>query len=394
MTLFKDLRLLLILFISLRVMLLMAFQPLGDQSGMTLNGDYFAFFRLAGLTNTLGAPFEAWWSEYPPIWTWLYVGVYRLTGENFSAFVWGMYLLLLAADTGALILVRAIGIRLHGEDMGVAIGWIYALLGMPLIISWWTFEALVVVWLLLGLWWLINGRDLPSALAVSIGALTKLTPALLFGAVLRYRSRIAAARYIGIAVGLFALVYVPLLLGNPAMTLPSLTAQFGKASNQTVWALLDGNYGTSHFGRLEERADPPNAARLNGNPSIIPAWVRLGVAGMIGLIVFITTRRSDAEGIVSFTAITLLIFFLQAQAWSPQWLAQILPLLLLCFPNRVGVLLLLALCMASLAEYPTLFVRTSDGILSGTLVPPFILLVVFRTLLLSTFCVMLYRQLR
>jgi hypothetical protein len=180
------------------------------------------------------------------------------------------------------------------------------------------------------------------------------------------------------------------------MTLPSLTAQSGKASYQTVWALLDGNYRTGNFGPVQERFDPANAGKLVGSPAVIPGVVRLGVAALIGAFVLWRTRRFDDRGLVAFVAITLLIFFLQSQGWSPQWLAQIIPLVLLCFPTRDGVTAVVLISLVTFAEYPFLFIRTGDtgGVITGNLMMPFVALVLARTAILIGICVALYKRLR
>src|SRR5262249_44192123 len=153
---------------------------------------------------------------------------------------------------------------------------------------------------------------------------------------------------------------------------------------------------TGNFGPAESRLDPAQASVLQGNPAKVPGWLRLSVAGAIGLWVFMRTRRFDEKGLVAFAAITLLIFFLQAQGWSPQWLAQIVPLVLLCFPTRDGVVITLLLTLLTFAEYPFLFVRTGDtgGAISGPLMLPFVLIVVARTAILVGICIALYRKLR
>ena len=129
---------------------------------------------------------------------------------------------------------------------------------------------------------------------------------------------------------------------------------------------------------------------------MIPGVVRLGAAALIGAFVFWRTRRFDARGLVAFVAITVLIFFLQAQGWSPQWLAQIVPLILLCFPTRDGVTTVVLLSLVTFAEYPFLFIRTGDtgGTITGSLVLPFVTLVLARTAILIGVCVALYRRLR
>ncbi len=396
-----DERLLLILFIALRLTLLLAYQPVlltGGERGLAAGGDFQTYFQIAALSDRLGAPFRDWWSEFPPVWSFLTVLIYQAQGTNanYGAFALLLALFMLAVDAGNLLLLRRLGAHLHGLNTGLALAWIYAVLAAPLILAYWTFEPLVTLWLLLGLWWLLNGRESRSAAAAALGALTKFTPALLLGAAWRFRSPRQAAGYTVIVIGLFGLAYLPLFAQNAAMTLPSLTAQFNKASYQTVWALLDGNYRTGSFGPLSDRADPAKANVTLGRPAVIPGWARLGAALAIGLWIFARVRRYDDRGLAAFVTLTLLIFFLQAQGWSPQWLSQIIPLVLLCFPTRDGVLVAAVLGLVVFVEYPFLFIRTGDtgGAITGALITPFALLVLARTAILVGLCVGLYRKLR
>lgn len=401
-SLLADFRLLLILFIAFRIMLLMVYQPLllaNVERGITAGGDYLNYYQIASLSDSAGLPFRDWWSEFPPVWSYLSVLLYQLSGGargNYTSFALFTGLIMLAFDAGNLVLIRKIGSRLHGTNTGMALAWIYAITLAPLVFTFWNFEPLVAFFLLLGLWWLLVKRDNRSAVAAAIGALTKFTPALVLGAVWRFRERATALRYTGIIAAVFGGVYLLLFLQNASMTLPSLTAQFNKASYQTVWALIDGNYRTGNFGPLEDRLDPAKAATVQGNPTRIPGWLRLGIAAAIGLFVFVRTRRFDDRGLVAFVAITLLIFFLQAQGWSPQWLVQIIPLLLLCFPTSNGVLAVVMLSLVTFAEYPFLFIRTGDtgGEITGALVMPFTILVLVRTGILVSACIALYQRLR
>jgi hypothetical protein len=303
---------------------------------------------------------------------------------------------MLACDVANLLMVRRIGTRLHGAGMGAALAWVYALLLAPTVFIWWTFEPLVAFFLLWGVAELIDRRDTRAGIAALIGALVKFTPALVLGAAWRFRPIGRAVRVTAIAAGGFALVYAVLYSQFPGNTLASLTAQFNKASYQTVWALIDGNYRTGNFGTIQERLDPANAALLNGNPAVVPGVIRLGAALAIGALIFFTTRRRDDRGLVAFVTLALLIFFLQAQGWSPQWLMQIAPLLLLCFPDRTGMLGLLLLTGTVFIEYPFLFIRTGDtgGVIAGSLVMPFTVLVMARTLILIGFAIALYVDLR
>lgn len=399
-TLFSDWRLLVILFVAFRLGMLLVYQPLlieGSERGITAGGDFLTYYHLGALSEDGLLPFRDWWSEFPPIPSWLNVIAYQLAGRaSYTGFAVLYGVLMLACDVGNLALLRKLGIRLHGAQTGMALAWIYALMLAPAVLQWWTFEPLVAFLLLLSLNWLLAEKNSLSAAAAGVGALVKFTPALILGAVFRFRVMGVALRYLGIVAAIFASVYVVLMLQNGQMTMPSLTAQFSKSSYQTVWALIDGNYRTGNFGPVSERLDPSAASQLVGNPSVIPAWLRLGIAILLGLFVYVRTRRFDDRGLVAFVAITLLIFFLQAQGWSPQWLAQLLPLLLLCFPTRDGIMALVILCLAVFAEYPFLWLRTGDtgGVITGSLLMPYAILVIARTVLLAGFGFGLYRKLR
>lgn len=402
-----DFRLLVILFIAFRVMMLMVYQPLlinDVERGVGAQGDRLYHYQLAQLTGKGDYPFLDWWSEFPPVWYTLTTLVYQSQGEAVDYSTWSilMAFIVLSFEVGNLILIRAIGAHLHGDITGMGLTWVYALLFAPLVFVFWNFESLVAFFLLLGIYFILKQRDIRGGLAIGLGALTKFTPALIFGALVRYQKPRRFVKIGVVAVGVFALVYAVLIANASAndkdirFVTTSLTAQFGKASYQTVWALLDGNYRTGNFGSVESHYDLSAADTLYGNPPVIPSWIRLAVAGVIGLFIFITTRRYDDKGFVAFVTITVIIFFLQAQGWSPQWLAQIIPLMLLCFPTKNGILTSLILAGVAFIEYPVLFIRTGDtgGEIMGALVAPFVALILIRTLILVLLCVGLYLKLR
>ncbi len=399
--LLADRRLLVILFISLRLILLITYLPIftaGSERGVTAGGDFFYYFQLGGLSADGLLPFRNWWSEFPPIPAFMFTAIYTLLGANanYTSFAMLLGLIMVGFDTGNLLLIRTIGTRLHGGAIGTALAWVYTVAAAPLIFVWWNFEPMVAFFLLLSISALLAKRDARSAVWAAVGALVKFTPAVILGAVWRFRPTTKALLYTLIIVIIFGVVYGLLFAQNAAMTLPSLTAQFNKASYQTVWALIDGNYRTGNFGTVFDHLDPARANDLVGNPAVIPSIVRLMVAAGIGAFVFARTRRFDDKGLVAFTSITLLIFFLQAQGWSPQWIAQIAPLILLCFPTRDGILIVVLLSVLTFAEYPFLFIRTGDtgGVITGVLVTPFVMIIVLRTLILVGVCVALYRRLR
>jgi hypothetical protein len=272
----------------------------------------------------------------------------------------------------------------------------YGLLAAPLVLTWWTFEPMVTFAILLALDQLIVKRETRSALATAFGGLTKLWPVAMIAIFARFHSIQKTIRYALIA-GIITVMGIGAVFAiNREFGAASLLAQFNKASYGTVWALIDQNYKTGNFGPVQDRFEVAKAYELQGNPAVIPSWLRLIVFGGIGLFVFATVRRFDARGMLAFTAITITIFFLWAQGWSPQWMTTLIILILLNFPTRTGVLTVLALSFASFVEFPVLFMRTAEteGTLSGGQIPIFTALVLFRTALLIGFAVGLYRVLR
>ncbi len=167
--------------------------------------------------------------------------------------------------------------------------------------------------------------------------------------------------------------------------------QLNKASAETIWALADGNYKTGILN--PDHLDPASASQLQGNRAAIPVWLRTAIFGVIGLYVFATTRRRDDRGVMAFVGISFALFYLWSPNWSPQWQVTLIPLILLNFPSRNGVMLVLGLGFVSFIEYPVLFART-NGEISGPLLPIFVLLILIRTVMLIGFAVALYRRLR
>ncbi|MGB1285990.1 MAG: glycosyltransferase 87 family protein [Aggregatilineales bacterium] len=401
--LLSDFRLLLILFVTFRLVMFIAYQPFfidEVERGIGVGGDRLYHYQLASFAEDGLLPFRDWWSEFPPLWYGITTGTYLLTGDSYDTWSLLLAFVMLAAEAGNLILMRGIGSKLHGRSTGMALAWVYALLIAPAIFMWWNFDSLVTLFLLLGLYYLIHQKHIRSGIMIAIGALFKFVPFLLFGALLRFRDVQTAGRTIAVALAVFMLAYLPLFAVNSEFTAISLTAQFGKPSYQTVWALIDGNYGTGNFGSVESHlsANGVTDGVDDKEPATIPGILRLGIAAAIGTFVFWRTKRFDDIGLVAFVGITLLIFYLQSQGWSPQWLTQILPLLLLVFPTRNGVLIAVMLSILAFAEYPFIFIRTAET--GGEVLPshpmflPWVMVIGLRTLMMLGICIAYYQKLR
>lgn len=410
--LISDFRLLVLMFITLRITLAMVYQPnvidrfdeTGElvpiERGLTALGDFGYYFQFARLSDEGLLPYRDYWYEFPPVWSTVFIGLYRLLAirgpVDYSPWATSLGLILVAADVGVLVLLRRLACRLHGEGTGNAMAWAYALLAAPLILTWWTFETLVALAILAALVALVEGRFDRSAGAVVTGALTKYVPLVVLPAVWRFFPWRRALRYtliVGTLVGLgLGLVFA---WGGELGT-ASITAQYRKASYETVWALIDGNWRTGIFPGPEAHFDPAVASEPLGNPAVIPGPVRLIPFAAIGLWIFTRRLRQDAYGVVAFVSVTIVLFFLWSQGWSPQWVVTLIPLILLSFPMRNGVLICALLTVLAFFEYPVLFMRTgdTDGVISGALVVPYVAIILMRTGLLIGLAVALVQRLR
>src|SRR5690606_5748817 len=138
----------------------------------------------------------------------------------------------------------------------------------------------------------------------------------------------------------------------------SLGSQAGKGSWETVWALLDGNLGTGNFGPLAERFDPAAALQPQGNPPVVPPWLTLILAGLLGLGLYLRLPRGGPRSAAAFLGMAWCIFLLWSPGWSPQWVLYLLPLIMLVLPEKLGSLMAVTFVLVNLLEWPLLLSRS------------------------------------
>jgi len=344
------------LFLSFRLMLLMAYPV----DYLTHYGDYMHYFNLARLTDKGFYPYLHYWCEFPPLFPLLSISIYRAIarlGLGFTSYATALALVMLGFELGNLVLIYLLARLLYGHKAWKVAG-LYSLLLPPLLFACWTFEPMVLFFSLLAFYWFLRGREVSSALILGLGAMTKYTPFLFLAPVWRYSSPGRALRYTLIVLLICLLVLGPLFVRSPDYTLASLAAQPCKSSWETVWALIDGNYDTGNFGPIRDRFVPSKAFTPLHNPSRIPWWLTTLAFGLVYLYFFFYRRMEKRErAILRLAGLTLVLFFLWAKGWSPQWQLLLIPFILLMWPDRRGVLYVLTLGFINLLEWPVLLSR-------------------------------------
>lgn len=365
------------LFLVARLVILLAL-PL---EGLRGYGDFIHFYRLA----SMGWPFFDLWVEFPPVFPFLSRAIYLLAGGQQHIYDYLLVLLLSVIQAGSLALFLRLDRQLRGEGDGRR-GLVYLALLVGLAYGWWYFDPLAVFAMLLGLTWLLEGKDAPAGVALAAGALVKLFPVLALAVAWRYRPPRRAALTTALTLGITALVYGGLFVLSPEMTAASLRSQGSKGSWETPWALLDGNYNTGNFGPESERVDPATAGLARGNPPRVSSWLALAPFGLLGLWIFRRADPGDRLAGPAFLGLTWCIFLLWSPGWSPQWVLYLLPLLLLTLPERQAPLVAVILVLVNLLEWPVLLSRGLTWSLWLT--------IPLRTVLLVLLALLWFRQVR
>lgn len=343
-----------LLFLAARL-ILFAGLPL---EGLRGYGDLAHFFRQAGL----GWPYFDYWVEYPPVFPFLSALFYRLTDGREHGYVYLLVAVFSLAQAGGLALFLRLSMKLYGPEAGLQRGWLYSILLVGLPYGWWTFDALAVFSMLVGLGWLLEGREKRAGLALGLGMLTKWFPGLVLLAAWRLGGLRRALRPASISVLLVVLVLFGLYIFAPENTLASLRSQAGKGSWETVWALLDGNLQTGNFGPQTDPLDPQTAYLTSRHPPSLSPWLTLPFFVAAG--VWLSRRYTPGEErkIVAFLGLAWCLFLLWLPGYSPQWALYLLPFLLLALPERQAILVGIVLLLVDLLEWPILLSR---GLFAG-----------------------------
>jgi hypothetical protein len=366
----------LVLFVTLRLTVLLLYTPRGLLNAYT---DSFYFFRTALLSENGFLPFINMWYEYPPLSAYLVQIAYCVSnnvlpvgpdievGFRFFSVVLGAILLLF--DTGILVFIHRISMKLWGVEQANLSGWVYMGLGLPLF--YWSFahNNISVFFMLLALDLFLEDKTAASAIATGFGIVSKLVPIIFLAPVAKFIEGEKIKRmflYSLLTLAVIAFAYLPfVLMGSSEWVLASFKA-WGKISSwSTIWAMLDGNWGPGNYGELINRTELSKAGISYGHLSVIPEVIKSGFFAIVYAWLWLRKiPQRNPRLIVFFTTLTVMVFHLWSKGWSPQWSTLIIPFILITFPGKRGIYLSLLLALLVFIEWPISDILKNQVILS------------------------------
>lgn len=367
----REFVLILVLVTAFRLMAVLVFRP-GGYLGVISEFHYYRL--LSSFTNQGFYPLVDFWIEYPPIFPWLLMGLYRLSllippwhesGAWFFVILGAFFTLV---EAGNLMLFYGIARRLFSQERAVRLSWIYVLLLIPMLSLFTAFDNLAVLFILWSVLLTLDQRPIATGITTAVGFMTKLIPVVAAPAALQHlKTWPQRTRFVLAAGVVVLLIALPFLLTGPDFLIQSFTSLTSRSSWETVWALIDGYYSYGIAGG-PDRFDPSQAGAAQ-HPSQLP-WTLLTIGfGLLFLALY--TRQvdwSNRRKVVAFTALTQSLLFLYAKGYSPQFLVMLLPFPILLIPGWRGVAYALLLSAINLVEYPLYFVVLPDEtwLLTGT----------------------------
>jgi len=371
-----------VLFVAFRLMTLLLYRPGGfiaDYSDYNTSYLPFAQWSDRGLY-----PFIHYWLEWPPLFSWLVVGVYRLSlliPSWTDPRLWYNTLLglsLLLFELGNFVIIYLIALQLYDRSKAFTCALIYACLFAPLYVwSGWN-DSMPLFFLLLGLYLLLREKAPIAGIMVGIGFWVKVTPILVVPVGMRVLGgmRRKALFLVATCVTLI-LVALPFLWVNAGFLWAFFANMLGRSSWETIWALLDGyySYGVVTADRLTVPSD------FSAHPSSLP-WPLITFVFALVLL-WLYSRRLDYGNklkIVALTGLTFNLFTLYSKGYSPQFIVQLIPFVVLMLPNLRGLGYIILLDIVNFLEATVYFIMLpgEHWLLVTT--------VVFRTLLIVALC--------
>ncbi|MCK4489447.1 MAG: DUF2029 domain-containing protein, partial [Anaerolineales bacterium] len=280
-----------------------------------------------------------------------------LVGGSQHAFEYTLAILFSFVQAGSLYLFQAIARKQYSVEETKKRTLIYLFIIINLFYGWAYFDSLVVFTLLLGVYWILEQKDIKAGIALGIGGLIKWFPLLALAAAWKWLGKEGALRTIGTAFVLVVLAWGLLFSFSPEYTRASFVSQGIKGSWETIWAVIDGNLGTGNFSPEINRLDPSTAYLSTGEEAKFSPLISLVAFAAVGFGVFLRSKLDDEINMLSFTGFTIVMFILWSPGYSPQWVLLLLPFILLSFDIWRGTLMGLVLVLINILEWPIFLSR-------------------------------------
>jgi hypothetical protein len=351
--------LVLLVFLTFRLLLPFVFR----------SGSYFVeqapdiddYLRWGMLADSHLYPFVNYWSEYPPLFAWSIIGLYRLSlllPAWIDQRLWFSIIMQLAMtlfDLGSVILVYAIAQRFSPRRRATRAA---ALFAASFILAYgasgW-YEPVPLFFLLLTLYLTLRERYAWSAVTAAVGLMTKIVPILIVPIALqRLTSWRRRTGYLALVATLSIGLLLPFVITGRDYVIAFVRATLNRPSWLSIWALFDGNTAFGASVPISDRFSPQNVGAAPASAIPLP----LVTLAFAVLFLFLYTRRIDwraARQSTAFAGITVILFLLWSKGFSGQFTVYVLPFVALLLPNLRGALYLALLSVLWVAEWPLAF---------------------------------------
>jgi hypothetical protein len=319
-------------------------------------------FQLGRFSASGAYPFIDYWTEYPPFFPWLTVLAHKLSAlmpswiDQRFWFNLGLHSLIAPFEAGNVVLVYALSKKASGAPDALKSAWLYALLFIPAFVVLGWFESIALFAVLFALWLILEDRAIPAGIVIGLGMLVK-PYVVLIGAV--GLIHLSTWRKVGLLAASAALAYLaglsPFLIASPEMVKAHFTTLVTLPGWSSPYALIDG---------VIKHADPQLAERFDAAlaaspiaPSQVPwAAITLAFAIVYAFVLFRAYGQQHNRAAVGLAGFSFVMYLLWSKGYSPQWSLYLIAFLCILMPNLRGMLMLIALELLYVIEWPITFI--------------------------------------
>ncbi len=323
---------------------------------------YLYFRYVAELSDHGYYPLVNQWIEYPPVFPWLSVGLYKLASVfangslKFVVFYGLLGFVFVISECGILVFIYKIGIIIYTPQKAVLASFIFGITSLPTYIIYGWFDPIAAFFLFWGLERLLAKHYHQSALAAALGGLTKLFPLLLivvgFKIIPSIKQKFV---YIFLALILTISPFAVFAFINPDAVTASLRWLLNKSTYETIWAMFDGYYG---YGVAPSATDFINMSTAGwvAHPTRIPWTFITIIFAVIGFYIYSRPFKTHLQQmVIVLSGIIIQLMLLYLKGFSPQFIIWFLPFVPLILPNAKGFLYSTSLSFLHFLEFPIYF---------------------------------------